>query len=303
METSFKIIVAPFTPFDQELTLDLSRIAELAEWYRLNDLNGVFVAGTTGEGASLTTKERIALMQEWSKMRSTGLEVIAHVGHNSIAEAQEMAKACNNLNIDGISMVAPTYFKPTTPELLVASCKEIANCAPGTPFYYYHIPSITGVNFPMHKCIPFFKSIETFKGIKYTYEDLFDFGKCIDSDDNLDMFFGRDEILLAGLISGAKGAVGSFYNYFGKYMKSCIDAFLHNHIQEARIMQRWIRDFCSVYIAHGGDVAVGKTIMKITGIDCGPVRLPLVSKGYKEKDIKTDLEKINFSQKILTKNA
>jgi len=101
MNHKFELIAASFTPMDTNGEIDFSKIQHIADWFIKNSIDGVFVNGTTGEGVSLTTEERILLSQEWAKASADKLKVIVHVGHNSLYEAKKMAGNCEKLNVDG----------------------------------------------------------------------------------------------------------------------------------------------------------------------------------------------------------
>src|SRR5205823_3528877 len=86
------LIPAPFTPFHADGRLDLDRVDALAGHYARTGVSGAFVAGTTGEGPSLTLDERAALAERWVRAaRPHGLKVIVQVGHNCQADARTLA--------------------------------------------------------------------------------------------------------------------------------------------------------------------------------------------------------------------
>ena len=153
---------------------------------------------------------------------------------------------------------------------------EIAAAAPDLPFYYYHIPSMTNVKFTG---LAFLKAatgkIPNLAGIKFTHEDLMDFAECQAFEDGrFDILFGRDEVLLSALATGAKGAVGSNYNFAGPIYNKVIAAYNAGDIETARKYQQQARQIVIAGIKQGGQPAF-KSIMKMIGVDCGPVRLPL----------------------------
>jgi N-acetylneuraminate lyase len=109
-----------------------------------------------------------------------------------------------------------------------------------------------------------------------------------------DIVFGWDEVLLAGLALGAKGAIGSTYNFVAPVYLRILKAFAEGELQTARVEQARANAMISVFLRHGGSSA-GKSIMRLIGLDCGPVRLPLRSlSGAQEDALRTELEKIGF---------
>ena len=112
-----------------------------------NQVDGVYVAGTTGEGLSLTCQERIALAREWMSQiekQNSRMLMIMNVTSTCLNEALECARECEKIGVDGIAVLPPLYYKATQVNQLVNYVKLISNSAPKTPILYYHIPSFTG---------------------------------------------------------------------------------------------------------------------------------------------------------------
>jgi N-acetylneuraminate lyase len=137
--------------------------------------------------------------------------------------------------------------------------------------------------------------IPTLAGVKFTHENLMDFGRSSEvGAGKYAMLFGRDEILLSGLALGARGAVGSTYNFAAPLYHRIIDAFNRGDMESARRDQSRAMDFIEVLGRHGG-LSAGKSVMKFVGIDCGPVRLPLRPlTGTDETSLREGLERIGF---------
>ncbi|MCG8318996.1 MAG: dihydrodipicolinate synthase family protein [Cytophagales bacterium] len=273
------LIAAAYTPMDAKGELNLKVVKSYAAFLQANGVKGTFVCGTTGESTSLTVGERMKVTEAWTCLGLTDFRVIVQVGHNSLKESKRLAKHAQEAGADAISVIAPSFFKPAEVVDLIGYCADIASEAPVVPFYFYHIPAMTGVNFGMVDFLEQVKGrIPNFAGIKFTHENLMDFGLCLGyKEKRYDMLFGRDEILLGALCLGAKGAVGSTYNFMAPLFNQIIDAFKNGNTEQAGFLQRQVMEFVRVLIRHGGGVVGGKAIMKLVGVDCGPVRLPLKS--------------------------
>ncbi|WPJ96107.1 dihydrodipicolinate synthase family protein [Coraliomargarita algicola] len=272
------LVAAPFTPFGEDGQLNLSIIPAYAKMLRRRGVVAAFICGTTGEGASLTCEEREAVAEAWMQARPEGFQVIVHVGHTSRNEACRLASHAESIEVDAISSMAPFFFKPEDTEALFDWCDAIARSAPSLPFYYYNIPSMTGVAIPARELLEFADGrIANLAGVKYTYEDMDDYRACLAIEDGkYDILFGRDELLLEGWQAGAKGAVGSTYNYASPLYVKIIEAVDSDDLQEARRLQDLsisMIDVCnSVGVSH---LAASKALMPMLGVDCGPVRSPL----------------------------
>ena len=290
------LIAAPHTAFHPNGTLALDVIPHQARLLAHNRVTAAFICGTTGEGSSLTSDERRRVVEAWIAARPPSLGLIVHVGHLSLGEACAFARHAQDVGADAIASLSPSFFKPAAPTELVAWCAKVAAAAPNLPFYYYHMPAMTGVTIP---AADFLQSVNgqipTLAGVKFTHENLMDFGRSSEvASGKYDMLFGRDEILLSGLALGARGAVGSTYNFAAPLYHGIIDAFNRGDMAAARRDQSRAMDFIEVLNRHGG-LAAGKSVMKLIGVDCGPVRLPLrpVSE-REEQSLRENLERIGF---------
>ncbi|MGZ5255587.1 MAG: dihydrodipicolinate synthase family protein [Flavitalea sp.] len=272
------LIAAPFTPMNRDGSLNLKIIPSYYSILRNNNVKGAFICGSTGEGVSLTTGERKEVAEAWAKSNKSDNEfkVMTLVGGTSLKECIDLAKHARDCGLYGVAYTAPFYFKPSGVEALAACCAEVAAAVPEIPFYYYHIPVLTGVNIQMFDLLKAIHgNISNFAGIKYTHEDFMDFLSCMHYENGrYDMLWGRDENMLAALSLGAKGAVGSTFNYAAPLYYDMIDAFKNNDLSLARKLQQQSIDMIRLLGKYGG-IATGKAYMKKIGIDCGEFRLPV----------------------------
>ena len=291
------LIAAPHTPFTVDGKLNAEVVEKQAAHFQRTGVVGVFVGGTTGESMSLAHHERLELIRRWSEIGNQfELTVIAHVGGNSLPEAQELASASEAAGADGIAACAPCFFRSSTISNLVEFCGLIAGAAPGTGFYFYHIPSMTHVDLPM---VPFLESaskkIPTLAGLKFTHSDLCEEMECANFEDGrFDVLHGFDETLIGGLSAGVRGAVGSTYNYAAPLYNQLISAFANGELETARELQRKSARMVRVIQQHGF-MAASKAIMSFFDIDCGPVRRPLDPMPADQiQSLRSDLEAIGF---------
>lgn len=290
------LVAAPHTPFRADGALDTSAIPRLAALLAHNGVAGAFICGTTGEGHSLTVAERKEVAAAWRASAPPGLKLVVHVGHLCLDESRALAAHAQQIGADAIATIAPSFFKPAGEAELVAWCRHVAAAAPALPFYYYHMPAMTGVTVPVAEFLRQAAGrIPTLAGVKFTHEDLMDYGNAGQVEaGRYAMLFGRDEILLAGLSLGAVGAVGSTYNYAAPLFVQLIAAFERGDLDAARRAQGRARDFIAVVHRHGG-LAAGKLAMKLIGVDCGPVRLPLRTPSPdQERSLQQALEQVGF---------
>jgi N-acetylneuraminate lyase len=291
------LIAAPPTPMFQDGSLNLAVVEKQARCLIENGIKAAFVCGSTGEGLSLSTTERMQVAERWKAVVGDRLPILVHAGHHSLVEARVLAEhAEKKIAARAIATMAPSYFKPETIDDLVCFCAEVAAAAPQTPFYYYHQPANSGVHFPMVDFVRIAgERIETFAGIKYTHGDMMDFGQCLDlQGGRFNILMGQDENLLVGLALGARGAIGSTYNFAAPLYQRITNSYEAGDMATAQKEQGRARELVSV-ITRFGLLPALKATMKIIGIDCGPCRLPLRTLSDKKcEELAGELERIGF---------
>jgi len=272
------LIAAPFTPMHADRTINFNAVDHYARWLHQSGVVGAFICGTTGEGTSLTLEERRQVAERWVAVAPAGLRVIVHVGGNCLVDSRALAAHAQSIGADSIACLSPFFFRPAGAEGLVDWCEQVAAAAPRLPFYYYHMPSMTGFSVKVCEFLRLAgKRIPNLAGVKFTFEDLDDFGRCLQLEDGrFDMLFGRDELLLTALKLGARGAVGSTYNYAAPVYQALIAAYDRgDHSKAAELQALAVRMINALLECGAQPIAAFKWLMSQVAVDCGPVRLPL----------------------------
>jgi N-acetylneuraminate lyase len=271
------LLAAPFSALDQKGNLHLDVIDNYSKFLIKNGVKGVFVNGTSGEGYSLTIEERIATAEKWVDVSPIDFKVIIHVGHTSIEAAKNMAAHAQEIGAFGFGSMAPIFFKPSSVEELFKYIAKEASAASNIPYYYYHIPQISGTNFPMVDLLRLVKDkIENFKGIKFSLPDLGDFKKCIEfNDGQYDILYCHDQTLLSALVVGARGSIGSTYNYAAPLTLKIMEEYFEGNIEESSSLAYKSLKMVEVLENTGSYFAGAKELMRIAGIELGTVRAPL----------------------------
>lgn len=292
------LIAAPFTPMNADGSLELSVIKSYYELLKRNGNTGAFIAGSTGEGVSLTLSEKKQLTEAWAQVtqNDNNFKVISLLGGTCLLDCIELARHAQQQGLYAVAFTAPFYFKPVSVGALAECCKVIADAVPDMPFYYYHIPVLTGVGFAMYDLLQEVDGkIKNFAGVKYTHEDFMDFLSCMQyRDGRYDMLWGRDENMLSALVLGAKGAVGSTYNYAAPLYNDLIAAYENGDLPLARKLQQHSIDMIRLLGKYGG-IATGKAYMKLIGLDCGAFRLPVKNMDASQYELfKKDAAEVGF---------
>lgn len=271
------LIAAPFTPMHPDGSLNLSLIPAYYEMLCANGVRGAFIIGSSGEGASLTLEEKKKVTKAWAdcSRNNPNFALIPLVGGPCLEDAMSLAAFSDQCGADVIAYTSPYYFKPPNVQLLADACAEVAASVPSKPFYYYHIPALSGVNLLMLDLLEEVADmIPNFTGIKYCHEDFMDFMSCVNyQGGQFDMLWSRDENLLPSLAAGSLGSVGSTYNYAAPLYKELFKAWETGNIEKARELQQVSINMIRLLGKYGG-IATGKSYMKLMGLDCGEFRLP-----------------------------
>ena len=290
------LMAAGITPMRPDGSLNLGKVGPMVDFLERQGVRGLYVCGSTGEGPLLTSDERRATAEAFVEAAKGRMPVFVHVGHSSPADARILAAHAQKIGADAVAAVAPWYFKPGSVDVLLSSLAEVAGGAPDLPFYYYHIPALTGV---AHDMLEFLRRgpqrIPTLRGLKYTAPTVDEFQALVAFEEGrFDVLYGRDEMLLCGLAAGAAGAVGSTYNFAAPIYCRLIEAFQRNDIPTARQWQA--RSVAMIQVVlKSQSLSVCKLLMKLLGHDCGPVRLPLVTIDRQEEArVEKELRAIGF---------
>jgi N-acetylneuraminate lyase len=291
------LIAASFTPFNADGSLNLSVVPLYADKLKKDGVAGTFVCGTTGEGMFMTEEERMLVAEAWVKEQTDDFKVIVHVGTTSARQSQKLAAHAQEIGTNATSCMGPMFLAPSRVSDLVDFCAIVASGAPELPFYYYHIPTVSGVNLSM---VAFLKEaskvIPNLNGIKYTNRNAMEMMQCMHLDNGKwDILHGFDEELLMGLTAGAKAAIGSTYNYMSPLYNQIIKTFEAGDLDKALELQFESVKFVEILIKYGGGVAGGKPVMKMVGIDCGPLRAPAHNISQDEvESYQNELKSIGF---------
>jgi len=295
------IIAAMITPFNEDDTINFDAISELSKMVLEHEIS-VFINGTTAEGQSLTVNERKSIAEHWRNLipRDSNSKVVLHVGSCCLKDAEELARHAKDIGVDAFSAIPPFYHKPKDIPTLVKTMEKIAKQAIDLPFYYYHIPGMTGVNFSMAN---FFRCAENvipnLVGIKFTHQELGDLHECsVLRNGYYNLLLGDDTALAPALLAGADGAIGSTYQipFMIPIYKGIISAFKSNDFETSRNYQTRGIEICRIYASPGKTpISQLKHILQICGYQIGIPRLPLTPLTKEEEtSLETQLRLFNF---------
>ncbi|MCC6509238.1 MAG: dihydrodipicolinate synthase family protein [Pirellulaceae bacterium] len=269
------LFAAAYTPFNSTGEVRTEPIAFMVDWLLKRQVSGFYVCGSTGEGMSLTSAERRLVAETYVKAVANRVPVFVQVGHNSLREARQLAEHAQQIGASAVSATCPSYFKVTSVNMLVRSMAEVAAGAPNLPFYYYHIPALTGAKLDMVEFLgQAGKQIPNLAGIKFTSTEVHELQQCIEFEQGkYEMMWGCDEMLLSALVVGCKAAIGSTYNIASPLYARIISAFERGDISAAVQLQSQAVHMVRMIYDYPFHAAM-KTILNRMGFDLGDCRLP-----------------------------
>ena len=308
------LIPAAVTPMRADGSVHLERVDALVEHFARDGADALFVCGTTGESVSLSTDERMRLAERWCAAARAlgdsrggggggqggrGMPVAVNVTHTSLPECKALAAHAAGAGAAGFAAMAPFYFKPRGVDELVAFCAEVAAAAPRLPFYYYHYPAMTGVTTPVAEVMARAAArIPNLAGFKNSSDNLIDVGNAMAVEATggrrFDALFGSEAMMLGALALGVRDFIGGSFNFALPVYRRMLDAFDRGDLPAARAAQALGRDMVNPLRRH--DFAAStKAAMKMIGLDCGPVRLPMRNLGDAETaDLRAELERVGL---------
>ena len=269
------LIAATYTPLDSNEDLNTSAIGPMVDHLLASGVKGLYVCGSTGEGISLASNERKVVTHTFVEATHGRVPVIVQVGHNSLTEAKQLAAHAKQIGADAVSATCPSYFKVTDTATLTDCMAQIAGAAPDLPFYYYHIPALTGSTVDVVEFLQQAReTIPNLVGIKYTDTKLHEFQQCLELGDGLyDVVWGCDEMLLGAVATGARAAIGSTYNIAAPLYCQIIEALEQGNLAEAQRLQSRSVTMIQTLKQFPFHAAM-KAVLAMNGLDVGGCRLP-----------------------------
>jgi 4-hydroxy-tetrahydrodipicolinate synthase len=267
------IVTAMITPFSRDGELDTREAARLAKWLTDRGNDGLVIAGSTGEGQTLSRDERSALVGSVKEAVAGRAAVIANAGTNdtreSVAAVQEMQWA----GADAILAVVPYYNKPTQ-RGMIAHFGAIAQATP-LPIIVYNIPGRTGANMLPETLLELARTHKNIAGVKESSGDLMQIGTIIaDRSPDFTFYCGDDHLFLPCLAMGADGVVGVASHLCSLQYRQMLDAYRSGDVAQAARIHLSLLPLIRALFATTNPIPVKWAINQI-GFSAGECRLPL----------------------------
>jgi len=274
------ILTAMVTPFDSKGDLDEDAAVRLMHHLLENGSDGLVLAGSTGEGATMTDEEKVRLWQ-LGVAESGDAPVIAGTGTYDTRHSVELTERAHETGVDAMLVVTPYYVRPNRRG--IKAHYEAVAAATDRPIVAYNIPSRTATDMPNDLLAELAADIDNVTAVKQArYEDLAPI-------EGMDLLAGNDDVLAKVMDMGGAGGICVSSNLIGTEMRRIVDE--PDHRAE---IEDGLRDLYKAMSVTTNPMPV-KAAMNMAGLDVGPVRLPLVELTEEERAvIREALERHNL---------
>ena len=277
-----EIITAMVTPFNQKREIDYNKAESLAKYLISHGSDSLLVAGTTGEGPTLSHEEEFELLSTVKRAVANHAKVIMNAGSNSTQTAIMAAKWAQKEDVDAILSVVPYYNKPSQ-DGMYEHFSRIAESV-DLPIIIYNIPSRTGVNMMPKTVAKLANKYQNIVAIKQSFADMdavTEMTLCCPED--FAIYSGDDSLTLPMMSLGARGVISVTSHIFGSEMKSMIRNYKSGEFLAALNMHKKLYP------------AFRKLFMASNPV---PVKAALAYKGLIEEYVRGPLVELENEQKI-----
>ena len=287
-----EVITAMVTPFNSKREIDYNKAEELAKYLISHGSDALLVAGTTGEGPTLTHEEEFELLSTIKRAVANKAKVIMNAGSNCTDTAIMAAKWAQKEDVDAILSVVPYYNKPSQ-KGMIEHFSAIAESV-DLPIIIYNIPGRTGVNMLPETVATLAEKYQNIVAIKQSFPNMdmiTELKLCCP--DDFTIYSGDDSLTLPMMSLGARGVVSVASHIFGSEVKSMIRNYKTGEFLAAVNMHKKLYPVFKKLFMAPNPVPV-KAALAHKGLSEDYVRRPLVElTQIEKKDLFMVIDDIN----------
>jgi 4-hydroxy-tetrahydrodipicolinate synthase len=274
-----RVITAMVTPFKDDGSLDRERAAELVRWLLDHGSDALVVAGTTGEGATLTDEEKIELWRASVEAAQGRGAIIAGTGTYDTAHSVHLTEEAERVGVDAVLVVSPYYNKP--PQSGLYEHFTTVRRATSLPVILYNIPGRTSVRIA-HDTLLRLAEVDNIMGVKDATLDFNGASKLIaEAPEGFEVISGDDMSTFGLACMGATGVISVTSHVAGEQMRQMIDLVESGDVPAARKIHHQLIPLYDALFLTTSPIPV-KAAMGLIGQPVGPPRLPLVPASEEE---------------------
>ncbi|RYY74960.1 MAG: 4-hydroxy-tetrahydrodipicolinate synthase [Gammaproteobacteria bacterium] len=265
-------MVALVTPMNADNSLDWASLHKLVDWHLEQGTHAIVAVGTTGESATLSVEEHLAVVKKVVDQVNGRIPVIAGTGANSTSEAVELTQAAKDAGVDACLLVTPYYNKPTQ-EGLFLHHQHIAR-AVAIPQILYNVPGRTGVDMKTETALRIAK-VQNIIGIKEATGDLARAKDLIEqAPKGFAIISGDDATAVELILLGGKGDISVTANVVPRDIATMCELALAGKAQEARAINQRLLALHDAMFVESNPIPVKWAVEQLGLIQSG-IRLPL----------------------------
>ncbi|WP_321281569.1 4-hydroxy-tetrahydrodipicolinate synthase [Marinifilum fragile] len=266
--------IAIITPFLDNGDVDFDSLRNLVDFQITNGVNYLVVLGTTGEAATLSKEEKLAVISSVIETNNNRVPLVVGFGGNNTKEVVEQINKFNSFDkIDAILSVAPYYNKPNQ-EGIFQHYKEIASASP-VPVIIYNVPGRTGVNINAETTIRIANELNNVIAVKEASGNLEQIMQIIkDKPDHFMLISGDDALTYPMIQLGASGVISVIGNAFPNEFSTMVAQALERKSEALQTHYHFFDIIKSIF--EEGNPAGVKALLHQKGIILNNLRLPLV---------------------------
>lgn len=269
-----RLLTAMVTPFNADGSVNYEKAADLAEWLINNGSDGLVVAGSTGEAATMSAEEKLELFRVVVNRINKRVPVIAGTGSNNTADSVKMTKMAEVMGVDGVLIVGPYYNKPTQ-EGFYQHFAAVAQST-GLPIIVYNVPGRTASNISpaiVARLAADFENIVAIKEAAGNVAQVAELYSVLPED--FTIYSGDDGLILPFMSVGATGLISVLSNIGGGILQDVMQAYEDGRVREAAKLNAGMVPLANAMFIETNPIPVKAAVTLVTGIDAGQPRLPL----------------------------
>jgi N-acetylneuraminate lyase len=285
------ILPAVVTPFDANGRFAVKPFEQLLARVYAAGVHGIYVSGTTGEGPLQSAAERKAVIDAAVANSPAGKHVMVHVGASAPTEALDLAAYAARAGAHSISSLPPLGGSFGFDE--IRDYYRALGAESALPLIVYYFPQIAPA-LSTRAQLTTICELPNVAGFKFTNFDLFTLS-CVRRP-GLAAFNGHDEVLAAGLLMGADGGIGSFYNLVPELFVRIYELARAGQWEQTRPVQESVNALIALTLRFPLFPAI-KQILEWSGLPCGaclPPRPRLTPP--QQADLRAGLTAIGFGR-------
>lgn len=292
MNTFGRVLTAMVTPFNDDYSINYDAAADLAKHLIANGSNGLVVAGSTGESATLSVEEKLKLFAIVLDAVGDKATVIAGTGSNDTMASLKLTQAAEKLGVHGAMLVGPYYNKPPQ-EGYYQHFKTVAD-GTNLPLIIYNVPGRTSSNI-LPGTIARLAEFKNIVAVKEASGNLEQVAEIIRTTPNDFMVYSGDDSLTLPILSvGGVGIISVAAHIVGNRMQEMISAFANNDLAKAQAIHSELLPFFRLMFITTNPIPI-KTAVNLIGQNGGSFRLPLIPPTSNElEQIKDGMHKMHL---------